>query len=503
VDPFLLGAEAVFRWPVLAALVAGSAIGILTGVLPGIGPAVGIAVLLPATFGMEPLTGLSLLLGIYCGGWVGGAVPAVLINTPGTPATVATTFDGYPMARRGEATRGITLAMTASFIGGMISVAVLIVAAPVVARFTARFGAPEYLMAALLALVLVVVALRRNWLAAVTAVALGLFLSTVGIDPNTLGQRFTFGTTELMGGLPLVPVVIGLFGIAQALALLEIRRISEGGEADTGRVDLGGLLEVLRYPRTLLKSSAIGTVIGALPGIGTVLATFFAYMEARRSSPAPETFGQGNPEGIVAAEAANNAVTGASMIPVLTLGIPGDALTALIMGVFIIHSVYPGPRLFAEDPQLVYGIFISLLVVNLTVLALMLAARRWLARTVLLDPSLLAIGILAFGFTGAYTMTTDFFVVWIALGAGLVGYVGRRLGLPMVGLLLGLILGPMIEERLRQALSRSDGSLLIFLERPIALAILLLLLAVVLSPPLQALYRRLRSIPGRTDPLCE
>lgn len=493
-DPFLLGAEAVFQWPVLLALVAGSAVGIVTGVLPGIGPAVGISVLLPATFGIEPLTGLALLLGVYCGGWVGGAVPAVLINTPGTPAALATTFDGYPMARRGEADRAITLAMTASFIGGMISVAVLITAAPLLARFTARFGAPEYCMAALLALVLVVVALRGNRLAAITAVALGLFAGTVGIDPNTLGQRYTFGVTELLNGLPLVPVVIGLFGIAQAFALLETRRISEPLDQHHGPVQPGGLLEVLRYPRTLLKSSAIGTGIGALPGIGTVLATFFAYLEARRSSRSRDSFGRGNPEGIVAAESANNAVTGAAMIPVLTLGIPGDALTALIMGVFIIHNVYPGPRLFAEDPQLVYGIFVALLVINPTILALMALSRRWLARTVLLDPALLAVAIMAFGFIGAYAMTTDFSSVWIALGAGIVGYAGRRLGLPMVGLLLGLILGPMIESRLRQSLSRSDGSLLIFVERPIALAILLLLIAVLLWLLLQAGLQRRRRI---------
>jgi putative tricarboxylic transport membrane protein len=487
-ENLLLGAEAVFQWPVLAALLAGSLIGVVTGVLPGIGPAVGISVLLPFTFGMTPLTGLSLLLGVYCGGWVGGAIPAILINTPGTPAAVVTTFDGYPMARQGEATRAITLAISASFVGGVLSVFVLMLAAPPIARIASQFGAPEYFLAAMLALVLVVVALRRNWLAAVTSIGLGLFASTVGIDPNTLGQRFTFGVTELMAGLPLVPMVIGIFGIAQALALLETRPPSESRE-DAGPLSLSALTEVLRYPATLLKSSAIGTGIGALPGIGTVLATFFSYLEAKRASADPDSFGRGNPRGIIAAEASNNAVTGASMIPVLTLGIPGDALTALIMGVFIIHNVYPGPRLFVNNPELIYGIFISMLVINVAILSIMLCTRRWLAATVRLDPAILAVTIMAFGFIGAYAMTSNFFAVWIALGAGVVGYVGRRIGLPMIGLLLGLILGPMIESRLRQSLSRSEGSLMIFVERPIALVFLLAILFALSLPLLRSAYR--------------
>ena len=490
-ENLLLGVDAVADSAVLAALVVGAAIGILTGVLPGIGPAVGISVLLPVTYSLEPLTGMAMLLGIYCGGWFGGAVPAVLINIPGTPAAVVTTFDGYPMARRGEAERALSLAIMASLVGGVASVVVLILAAPPLARLATAFGAPEYAMAALLALALVVVAFRGRMLAAITAVALGLFASSVGLDPNTLGQRYTFGFTDLLAGLPLVPVVIGVFGVAQALALLETDTVvAPEDRARRGGIRWRYLGEVFRYPATLVKSTLIGTGIGALPGIGTVLATFFAYLEARRSSRDPASFGQGNPEGIIAAEASNNAVTGAAMIPVLTLGIPGDALTALMMGVFVIHNVYPGPRLFVDDPGLVYGIFVAMLVANLLIFVLLLLSIRILGRIARLDPGVLAVSILALCFIGAYAMTTDVTGVWIALGFGVLAYLGRRLGFPMVGFLLGLILGPMIEARLRQSLSLSDGSWLIFLERPVALALSVATLAVLLWPVVQALRHK-------------
>lgn len=489
----LIGLSAVLEPGVLLGLLAGSVIGIVTGVLPGIGPAVGIAVLLPLTFGMSPLAGMALMLGIYCGGWFGGAVPAVLINTPGTPAAVVTTFDGYPMARRGEAQRAISIAFAASFCGGVFSVLVLIVAAPQLALLATKFGAPEYLMAALLALVLVIAAFPGRTIAATTATALGLFASTVGLDPNTLGQRYTFGVTGLLSGLPLVPVVIGIFGVAQALSLLETRPAEDHDDrAANAGIAWQALGEVFYYPKTLLKSSAIGTGIGALPGIGTVLATFFAYLEAKRASATPQSFGHGSPEGIVAAEASNNAVTGAAMIPVLALGIPGDALTALMMGVFIIHSIYPGPRLFIDDPALVYGIFVAMLVINVAIFALLLASSRWLHRITRVDPSLLGVAILCLCFVGSYSMTSDVFAVWVALGAGVFGYAGRRVGLPMVGFLLGLILGPMIEARLRQSLSLSDGSPLIFLERPIAAVLAAAVIVAAIWPVIRALRRQRR-----------
>ena len=480
VESIIIGFQQIGDPSVLLILALGSLTGIIVGALPGVGPAVAISVVLPVTFSLSPLAGVSLLLGIYCGSWYGGAIPAILINTPGTPSAAITTFDGAPMARKGQAQRALALAFTSSFVAGIISAVVLVFMAPLLANLATNFGAPEFLMALTLSLVLVCLALRDRMLEGIFMVILGLFISTMGIELNTLTERFTFGVTALYNGLPLVPVVVGLFGIAQGFVLID-RHFAEAEQnrIEAGRIRFRQYLEAFRHWITMLKSTSIGVIIGALPGIGVETSGLFSYIEARRSSKNSAKFGKGAPEGIVASESANNAVTGAALVPVLALGIPGDAITALMLGVFLIHNIFPGPQLVSEQPELVSGIYVSMFVLNIMVFAILFLFTRQIARLAEIHPVVLGSSILMLSFIGAYSVSNSMTNVWIALGAGIFGYFARRLGFPIIGLMLGVILGPMFEERLRQTLSIGRGDIGILLQRPISLAILIVIVCVI------------------------
>lgn len=470
---------------VILSLLAGSVLGVVIGAVPGLGPAVAIAVLLPATFSMAPLAGLSLLLGIYCGAWYSGSIPAILINTPGTPVAVLTTYDGYPMARQGLAKRALSIAFTSSLFGGMVSVIALMMFAGMLANVAKNFGAVEFTAVTMLGLALIVIAHRGQRLATGMMLGIGLFFSTVGLGAATGMPRYTFGSTALLNGIPLVPVVLGIFAIAQALILIESALTARHKETETqtdctkevlesqvqAGVDWSGIKEVFRHPRTLVRSTVFGVGIGVLPGVGEFLAQFLSYISARRASPNPESFGKGNPEGVIASESANNAVTGAALVPLLALGIPGEALTAMMMSVFQVNNVFPGPRLFEQSPDLIHGIYASMLIMNAFIFVFLLTLSRWTSVVTRINPLILGVTILSLAFVGAYSLNLALSDVWIALACGVFGYSARRLGLPVVPVILGMVLGPIIENHLRQSLSISDGSLMIFLQRPISLAV--------------------------------
>lgn len=491
IDAILTGVAAISDPEVLLVLTLGAMAGVIVGALPGVGPAVAISVVLPVTFSLSPLSGVSLLLGIYCGSWYGGAIPAILINTPGTPSAAITTFDGAPMARNGQAQRALAIAFTSSFVGGLVSAIVLMIMTPTLSGLARNFGAPEFLMALTLSLVLVCLALRERMLEGIFMVVLGLFVSTMGIDMNTLTERFTFGVTALYNGLPLVPVVVGLFGIAQGFVLID-HHFAQGEEPriQTGRVALAQYFEAFRYWITLAKSTIIGIVVGALPGIGVETSGLYSYIEARRASKHPESFGKGAPEGIVASESANNAVTGAALVPVLALGIPGDAITALMLGVFLIHNIFPGPQLIMEQPELVSGIYVSMFFLNIVIFGFLFFFTRQIARLAEIHPVVLGSAILLLSFIGSYSVSNSMTDVWIAFAAGIFGYFARRLGFPIIGLMLGIILGPMFEERLRQTLSIGRGDITIILDRPVSLALSIVIVLIVSG----AVYTSLRRI---------
>ncbi len=494
-NEFLLGVQAGVQLPVLLALAAGSILGLVVGVLPGIGPGVAISILLPLTYGMSPLAGITLLLGIYCGAFYGGAVTSILIRTPGEASSIMTMFDGYPMARRGESERALSLAFSSAFLGGIASVIVLIFAAAPLAGLTSRFGAAEYASASILALICVARAYEGRFFAAAMMVGLGLFIASMGIDPTSNDQRYTFGMTALLSGLPLAPLVIGLFGIAQAAILIGSPVVNVSGDAVSGAgIGVRHMLEPFRYRATLSKSIGIGVGIGILPAVGAALSTTLAYFEARRASTDPASFGKGNPEGIVAAEAANNSNSGGAMLTVLTLGIPGDAITAMIMGVFIVHGVVPGPALFTEQPQLANGILFSMLLINVFTLGVLLFATRYLAMLTRVNPRILGMAILMLCLVGSYSVGNSMAGIWVALGAGLLGWLCAHAGIPVVPLVLGVILGDMLETTIRQALSISEGSPMIFLNRPVAAGILGFSALMLFWPLLMRIFRRLKAL---------
>jgi len=479
VDAFLAGLEQVAQLPVLVALLVGAISGVIIGAIPGLGPAVGIAILLPSTFKMEPLVGLTLLLGIYSGAWYGGAIPAILINTPGTVVSVLTTFDGYPMARRGEARRALSLAYSSSFVGGIVSVVVLALMAPLLAAFAKRFGSAEFAMAALLGLVLVVVAHRGKVMAAAMTLGFGLFLSTIGLETAFASARFTFRQDWLLGGIPLVPMGLGLFAISQAFTLIVERGGSYGKSASIGGSPFQGLFEVFRYPRTLFRSAGFGVGMGILPGVGEFVAQFFSYTFARRTSKTPELFGRGAPEGLIASETANNAVPASAMVPLLALGIPGEALTAMMLAVFLVHNVTPGPTLFETRPEFISGLYMSLFLMNVVILIFLLVATRWIVLVTRLESRMIGVGVLALSMVGTFTQNYRLSDSLLSLGFGLIGYVLRRTDVPIVPIILGLVLGPILEARVRQAVGTAAGNVFIFVERPISAAILGVILAIV------------------------
>jgi len=475
----LSSVEIILRFDVMVALLIGSVGGVIIGAIPGVGPAIAIAILLPATFAFEPIVGLTLLLGIYGSSMYGGAIPAILINTPGTPINAMTTYDGYPMTQKGEPHRGLSLAYGASFFGGMFSVIVLMLFSPVLAKVAPMFGSREIFMATLLGMVLVVVAHRGRTVAAGALLFFGIFLQTVGLEPLHYTSRYTFGQSALTSGFDLIVVVLGLFAISQAFLLLS----DHEAQPETPELKSGlrtGFLEVLRYPRVLVSSASYGTMMGIIPGVGEFIAQFLSYTTARKGSKTPELFGKGAPEGVVATETANNAVPAAAMIPLLALGIPGESLTAMMLSVFYVHNVLPGPQLFANDMDFVFAIYLSLLLLNILAFVFLIFATRYMVRVIEIPSKFLGMSIMALSFVGVYSLRNSFFDCFLAAVFGLLGLVLKRLNLPIVPIILGMVLGGIMETKFRSSLSRIDGPL-DWINRPIAGILFGLIIAILLS----------------------
>lgn len=459
----------------LAALLAGSIGGVVIGAIPGVGPAVAIAILLPATFVFEPIVGLTLLLGIYGSSMYGGAIPAVLINTPGTPVNALTTYDGYPMTRRGEARRALSLAYSASFFGGIFSVLCLVLLSPVLALVAPHFGSREIFLAALLGVVLAVLAHRGQTFSAGMLAFLGIFLGTVGLEPARYTHRFTFGMTWLVSGFDLIVVVLGLFAISQALLLLvDSNRVPGKAHVEGGL--FAGMRELLGIKRVATVSSGIGVAMGMIPGVGEFTAQFLSYTHARRTSRDPGSFGKGSPEGLVASECANNAVPGAAMIPLLTLGIPGEALTAMMLSVFYIHSVTPGPQLFQDRLDFVIALYVALFLLNVIVVVFLMFSTNLLLRVIQIPTRLLGVMILTLSFIGVYSLRNSLTDCVIACAFGFFGLMLRRLSLPIVPIILGMVLGGIMEVKLRSAMARVQVPL-DFVDRPIAAVLFAMILA--------------------------
>jgi len=472
-------------------LILGVGLGIVIGIIPGLGAPLGIAIALPFTFYLTPIQAFSLLLGIYSGAIYGGSISAIMLGIPGTPPAAATLMDGYPMMKAGRGGEALNLSLVGSVIGGLFSTVCLVLIAPILATFAMKFGPSEYFSLGVFGIMVVGKVAGDNAFKGFLMGALGIFLTTWGIDPVNANMRFTFGSVNLYAGISFIPLLVGLFAIPEMMFKCEdlARRALLKSALN---LKLPGWKTFSGYKNVLLRSSIIGTIIGIIPAEGGAVGAFISYGEAKRISKHPERFGQGAPEGVLAPETANNATIGGALIPTLTLGVPGSAAAAILLGALMIHGYTPGPRLFSEAPELMYSIFIGLFIINIIMFFLGLGAIRSAAKIIKVPDRIIIPVVLLLCFLGSYSIKNSLFGVWVMLWAGLFGYLMRKFGFPIIPCVLGFVLGPMIEVNFRQALTISDGSWLVFINRPISLIIYGLILLTFLSQPLMDWIKKAR-----------
>jgi putative tricarboxylic transport membrane protein len=455
----------------LLPLAAGTLAGLVGGALPGVTITMTIIIVLPFTFGLDPLAGLAAMVGVYVGGETGGLVTASLLGIPGTPSAIATTFDGFPMARRGEPGRAVWLGTWASFFGGILGALFLVSATVPLARFALQFGPWEYFSLFVFALSMVAGLTERSLLKGFLAGALGMVVTVIGSDPIMSVPRFTFGTEFLRSGFQFLPVLIGVFAFAQIMSDLEglaAGRRRERVETPSLAVSqLAVIGDILRRPFLLLGSTVIGLLIGVLPAIGGSAANVMAYDQAKKFSRHPERFGTGIPEGIIASEAANNANVAGSLVTIMAFGIPGDAVTAVMLGAMIIHGIQPGPLFISLQPRVAYGIFAAYLLAHPLMMVLQWLMTRLYLRIVRVPTSVLTPVILVLCVVGAYALNNTLDNVWTLLLFGVVGYLLVKLDFPLAPVILGVILGDQIEINLVRSLM-TDADPWLFLTRPIS-----------------------------------
>ncbi|UYF99596.1 tripartite tricarboxylate transporter permease [Halomonas sp. GD1P12] len=459
------------------AIFVGTVLGIILGALPGLSAAMAVALLLPLTYSLDTVAGIGLLLGAFCGAVAGGSVPAILLNMPGTPGSIATTFDAYPMAQNGQAGKALGLSVAASFLGGIISGVILILVSPLIAAIALTFGPAEYFSLSILGLMIIVSLSGQSLIKGLIVGLIGMLLSTVGADQVTGTLRLTFGQMSLLTGVSLLAVIVGLFAFSQLLKDTEFLSRNDTGDK---KVDSGldrafpRFREVLGNWKLLGASSLIGTGTGAVPGAGGSIASLLAYDQAKRMSKQPEQFGKGCSEGVVASESSNNSMVGGALIPMLTLGIPGEGATAVLMGGLLIQGIQPGPMLFDTQTGLVYAIFAAFIVANIFMLFTQWWGIKAFVRILQVPQHFLLPLIFVFCAIGVYSVNRDFFDVYLMVGLGLLGFFLNRFGFGVAPAVIGLILGNVAETNLRRGLQVFDGDWTPFFTRPVSVALLLL-----------------------------
>ena len=468
----------------------GCLVGTLIGVLPGIGSVTTVALLIPITFGMNPTAGLILMAGVYYGAMYGGSTTSILANIPGESSAVVTTLDGHPMAKQGRAGAALATAAIGSFVAGTLSTVGLMLLAPTLASVAIRFGPAEYFSLMLLGLTAVSALGGRSVVKALISMCLGLLLGTVGLDMGGF-PRFNFGLVELYEGVDFIIPAIGLFALGEALDQAAVIRRSQLTHFDfRGRAWLTRE-EFRRSTAPWLRGSVLGFLVGVLPGAGATIASFFSYAMERRLSRHPEQFGKGAIEGVAGPEAANNASVGGAMVPLLTLGIPGSGTTAILLGAFMMFGLQPGPLLFQRNPDVIWALIASMYIGNAMLLVLNLPLIRLFVKLIDVRPAVLVAAVLVLSTVGVYATNGRTFDLWLTLGFGALGYFARRADFPAAPLILALVLERSMEENFRRATTLSDGSLMIFLTRPISAAILALCVLSLFSPYIQSwLLRR-------------
>ncbi|MDP3534439.1 tripartite tricarboxylate transporter permease [Halomonas sp. M1] len=480
---FFLQALAEVGTPsVLGLIVIGVLFGIIGGSIPGFTVTMAILVVFPFTFAMDPVSGVSLMVGVFVGGYSGGIVSGVMLGIPGTPSSITTVYDGYPMAQKGEPGRALGIGVVASFLGTLISVAVLVFFGPLIASFSMNFRPWEITALIVFALTLVAGLSNGALLKGLLAAALGLLITTVGYDRNS-NLRFDFGIPALGSGFEILPVMIGIFAFSQLLGNIE--KLKDGG-SDAKNIDTNVMIPYGRIMKDMagqklntLRSALIGSLVGALPGTGGTVANFLSYDQAKKFSKHPEEFGKGTPSGLVASEASNSAVAGGAFVPTLALGIPGDLPMAIMMGVLILHGITPGPMMFEQNPVLVGAIYASLLIGAVVMVLCNLLLVRWFAKISLIPQQILVPVVLMLCAIGAYALNNNLFDIWVLFIFGIIGYLLWKAEVPLTPLILGVVLGNNLERQLFRALELND-SWLTFLTRPLSALFLALAVASVI-----------------------
>lgn len=451
-------------------LILGTALGIVVGAIPGLTGAMLIALALPLTFAMDGQAAMVLLVSMYIGSISGGLITATLLRMPGTPASIMTTLDGYPLAQKGQPGRALGLGMMASFVGGLVSWGFLFLLASPMAKVATQLGPFEFFSLVLMALVLIAAVSGDSLVKGLLSGFLGILATLPGVNPATGELRMTFGLQELDDGLKLLPVLIGLFALSQILRdIIELDRVTEQVKVSTSGMLMRGK-DWGKHLVNMLRSSLIGTWVGILPGIGANIGSVLAYAAARNVSDHPEEFGQGAEGGIVASEAANNATIGGALIPLVSLGIPGSVIDAILLGALVLHGLQPGPLLFRDHPEIAYTIIVTMLIANTFMLLFMMASVRFLAKLVDVPRGLLLPVILVFCVLGSYALANRMFDVWVMLAFGVLGFAMENAKIPLAPFVIGFVLAPEAEKNLGKGLITSGGSLWPIITRPISAA---------------------------------
>jgi putative tricarboxylic transport membrane protein len=489
-----LGMSVVLTPTNLLLLMAGALVGMIVGIVPGFGPSAGLAILLPITFGMDPIGAVVMLSAIYYAAMYGGTITSILLNTPGESATLASTFDGYPLAKQGRAGPALVMQAVASFVGGTIGVILITLLAPLFSQITRSFGPPEYFLFAMMGLLLLIVLIGEHRILGLISALIGFALGTVGVDLETGMQRFTFGSAELIGGIDFIPIAIGLFGLGEVFYSLYsgVHRTKSGSivQYRNGQRFWPEMQDFLQSRVAMIRGSFVGFVIGVLPGAGATIASLISYTIEKSSSKEPEKFGKGAMAGLVGPEAANNAASAGAMVPLLTLGIPGSASTAVLLAAFLLWGLRPGPLLMTQNPEFAWGLIASMYLGNIALLALNIFAIPLFVQIVRLPYRLLAPGVILVCTVGTYSVHASIIETSLMLIAGVAGFFMKLVGFSPAATVLALVLGPLAEEALRQSLTISRGSFTIFIDRPASLWIIGITVAILLLAPLM---RRVQS----------
>lgn len=446
----------------------GVLIGLVVGALPGLGPLMGIILLLPVAIGLPPVAAMGFLIAIFVGGSCGGSISAILLRIPGTPLAAATLFDGYPMAKKGRASDAIGIAISASAIGGLFGGVVLILLAPALASFAGNFAPPEYAALAITGLIAIAVISEGSLLKGLITGCFGLLLTTIGTDEFSTGYRFTFDSHHMLNGFHIVAVVVGLFAISEMAHQARGNDLLKKPKIDIARPGFGSVLLTLKHWKNLLRSSTIGAFFGTLPGAGGVISSFTSYAVAKAAAKPDEKFGEGAEGGVVATESANNATVGGTLVPSLALGIPGDASSAVLIGALLILGFFPGPTLFEQQPEIVGGIFLVYLTSNIFLLVAGILATPLFVYVLRVPKSYLIPIVLLLCSIGTFALQASVFDLMVMLGFGLVGILFRAGGYPLSPIVIGIILGPLLENNLRRSLLISQDGYWIFLDRPVS-----------------------------------